>query len=97
MRINDQNLTGISSSQVEQTQATQPGNRQSRVGRAGGAGEDQVQLSNLAGSLQELAMDSPERAGQVEKLAKEYQEGRYSVDSAELSRKIVDDTMQGRA
>ncbi len=98
MRIDDQNLAGISSSQVDQAQATQAGSRQSRGNRAGGSGEDQVQLSSLAGSLRELsAVDDPERAGRVEKLAGEYQAGRYSVDSATLSREIVDDALKGRA
>jgi flagellar biosynthesis anti-sigma factor FlgM len=96
MRINDQNLAGISSSQPGRVQETETGSRQVRGGGAGGAGQDQVNLSNLAGSLSSLSPETPERTERLEKLSAEVRAGRYSVDAHEVSRKIVDDAIVGR-
>lgn len=95
MRINDQNLTGISSSQLGRTQETDPLGRQGRGGKFGSAGADEIRLSELAGSLQSLAADSPERAARLEKLAAAVEAGRYEVDSTTLARRIVDDALAG--
>ena len=96
MRINDQNLSGISSSQLGKTQETEALGRQGRGGKGGTASGDEVKLSSLAGSLQSLAADAPERAAYLEKLAADVQAGRYSVDSATLSQNIVDDALGNR-
>ena len=97
MRINDQNSSGISSSQLGRTQETESGGRQGRPGQAGSAGGDHVRLSNLADSLRSLSSDAPERAAHLEKLSAEVKAGRYSVDATALSNKIVSDALQGRA
>ena len=96
MRINDQNLTGISSSQLGRTQETESGNRHGRGAGPGAAGNDQVQLSSLAGSLQALTGETPERAAHLERLSAEVAAGRYTVDAQALSQKIVDEAIQNR-
>jgi len=96
MRINDQNLTGISSSRPDRTQESEAGNRHGRGGGSCGAGVDQVQLSNLAGSLSSLSPETPERTAHLEKLSAEVRTGRYAVDAHTLSREIVDDAIKSR-
>jgi anti-sigma28 factor (negative regulator of flagellin synthesis) len=97
MRINDQNLIGISSSPLVRTPETETGNRQGRAGGAGAAGGDQVQLSNLAGNLRSLSPETAERVAYLEKLSAEVRTGRYSVDAQAVSRSIVDDALENRA
>jgi anti-sigma28 factor (negative regulator of flagellin synthesis) len=103
MRADNQNPTGISSSQPVRTPETEAVNRQGPAGAssgppsgpAGPAGEDQVHLSDLAGRLRSLSSDTPERAAYLEKLSGEVEAGRYTVDALALSRKIIDDALQG--
>ena len=99
MRTDNQNPTGISSLQPGRTPETEAVNRQGPAGApsgpAGAAGEDQVHLSDLAGRLRSLSSDTPERAAYLEKLSGEVEAGRYTVDALALSRKILDDALQG--
>jgi hypothetical protein len=53
-----------------------------------------VQLSNLAGTLQELSVDSPEREALVEHLTAEYREGRYQPDPRETSSALITETLK---
>ena len=92
MKIHDQNLTGIAGSRLGGPDAVQNG--RSKPSRSEpGAGGDQVQISDLARSLQVQSPDSPERAAYLEKLAGEVAGGRYRVDALELSRRIVEDSL----
>ncbi|MBI4877183.1 MAG: flagellar biosynthesis anti-sigma factor FlgM [Acidobacteria bacterium] len=95
MRINDQNSTGISSSQIGRTQETEAGGRSGRAGGSAAAG-DQVELSSLAERLRETSADMPERAAYLRTLSAEIQAGEYQVDAAELGRKIVDSALAER-
>ena len=101
MRIDDPNAKGLPPGGT--IQGPSQSNHAARAGRtnpyagqqeASGVAGDQIELSNLAGKLSELQTDSPDRAKRLEKLALEVQSGRYRVDSAELSRRIVDDAIQ---
>ncbi len=89
MKIHDQNLTGIAGSRLGATEAVETGRKPSRSGP--GADGDQVQISDLARTLQLLSPDSPERAAHLDKLAEEVAGGRYRVDAREVSQRIVDD------
>ncbi len=89
MKIPDQNLTGIAGSRLGATEPVDTGRKSSKSGP--GAGGDQVQISDLARTLQLLSPDSPERAAHLEKLAEEVAGGRYRVDALEMSRRIVDE------
>lgn len=97
MRADNQNPTGISSSQPVRTPETEAVNRQGPAGApsgpAGPAGEDQLHLSDLAGRLRSLSSDTPERAAYLENLSAEIEAGRYTVDAQALSRKIIDDAL----
>jgi hypothetical protein len=96
MKVNDTNAAGISSSGLGHTQRVDEiaAKRQAENAKVQNQHEDRVQLSDLAGSLQELGADSPEREAMVERLAAEYAEGRYKPDPVETSRAIVSDTIK---
>jgi len=99
MRTDNKNLTGISASQLGRTPETEAVHRQGPAGApsgpAGPAREDQIHLFDLAGCLRSLSSDTPERAANLEKLSAEVEAGRYTVDAQALSRKIIDDALQG--
>jgi anti-sigma28 factor (negative regulator of flagellin synthesis) len=96
MRVNDPNTAGISSSGLGQTQRLDEtaARRQVESARTQANHEDRVQLSSLAGTLQELSVDSPEREELVEQLAAEYREGRYRPDPRETSSALITETLK---
>jgi anti-sigma28 factor (negative regulator of flagellin synthesis) len=96
MKVNDPNTAGISSSGLGQTQRLDEAaaRRQVESARNQANHEDRVQLSNLAGTLQELSVDSPEREILVEQLAGEYREGRYRPDPREISSALITETLK---
>ncbi len=97
MKINDSNIAGLGSQGIGKSQETEQGGRirQGRTAEAGPSSTDQVQLSNLSESLRASETESPERAAHLERLSAEVQAGRYHVDSAEVSKNIVDDSILG--
>ena len=96
MKVNDPNTAGISSSALGQTQRLDEAaaKRQAETARTQGGAEDRVQLSNLAGTLQELSAEAPEREALVEQLAAEYREGRYQPDPRETSSALITETLK---
>jgi anti-sigma28 factor (negative regulator of flagellin synthesis) len=96
MKVNDSNAAAINSSGLGHAQRVDEvaSKRAQERGRVHNQNEDQVQLSGLAGNLQELTADSPEREAMVERLAAEYRDGRYKADPAETSRAIVSDAVK---
>jgi anti-sigma28 factor (negative regulator of flagellin synthesis) len=96
MKVNDPNTAGISSSSLGQTQRLDElaARRQVENARTQANNEDRVQLSNLAGTLQELSVDSPEREALVEHLTAEYREGRYQPDPRETSSALITETLK---
>lgn len=96
MKVNDPNTAGISSSSLGQTQRLEDiaARRQVETARTQANNEDRVQLSNLAGTLQELSVDSPEREALVEHLTAEYREGRYQPDPRETSSALITETLK---
>ena len=53
------------------------------------AGSDHVSISPLAQALQSLRADSPARQARLDAIANQVENGTYKVDSAELSRSII--------
>lgn len=96
MKVNDPNTAGISSAGLGQTQRLDEAaaKRQVETSRTSANYEDRVQLSSLAGTLQELSVDSPEREALVEQLGAEYQEGRYQPDPRETSSALITESLK---
>lgn len=95
MRVNDPSITGASTSQT-----TGPDKAHGAETVAGGRSAaakrrenttDHVSLSDLSARLRAAEIESPERTSRLEQLALEVRQGRYQLDSAATSRRLVDD------
>ena len=97
MKINDANVAGLGSQGIGKAQEAEHGAgvRQSRIGDGSSTSADKVQLSNLSETLRASESESPERAAHLERLSADVQAGRYHVDSAKLSKSIVQDSIKG--
>ena len=92
MKINDANVGGTGAAQAANAVGgVAAAKAQPKVG-AGNAPTDEVQLSNLSAQIRAEDTNSPERAAQLEKLSAAIAAGTYRVDTAELSRNIIDDS-----
>ena len=91
-RVQNELAAGTSTTRTERTVGSQGIDR---PGTAAGSqvaqgSSDQVRFSSLAGRIVRLeAVQSAERAGRIQELSKLYADNRYTVDSAELSRRVV--------
>lgn len=96
MKVNDNNLSSLGSSNVSQTARSQETERnlQSRAGASNPVTGDDVHLSELVRSLRSLAADSPERQARLEQIARAYASGNYQVDPQATASKIVDDALE---
>ncbi|MBK9166924.1 MAG: flagellar biosynthesis anti-sigma factor FlgM [Bryobacterales bacterium] len=95
MKINDR--IDLSTSQLGQTRGAEgtygPGGR-TGVRTPGGAGEDQADVSRLAGALTDaITGAAPERAARVEQLRLDVQSGRYEPDAQAIARGVVTDAL----
>ena len=97
MKINDANVAGLGSQGIEKSKDAEQGARvrQGRTGDGSSSSADKVQLSSLGETLRASESESPERAAHLERLSAEVQAGRYHVDSAELSKSIIQDSIKG--
>lgn len=89
----DNNPGGLN---LDRAGSAAPANRNSSGAPDNGHGAnalDQINLSGLSQQLRALETDSPERAETVRALAAAFAAGAYQVDAAEVSRRIVDDTI----
>jgi hypothetical protein len=101
MRVNDPNVGALGPETLRGTGATQPAEalRSARGGRGpagSGDGTDRVALSEWSGRVQELAVDSPERAARIEKLSAEVRTGRYQADPLLVSQRLVEEALKPR-
>jgi hypothetical protein len=72
-----------------------PGERGAAV-QGPGAAADRVHLSELTHRLsQTLGSGNPRRAALLERLAAEFQAGRYRVDAAAVSQSLVEEALRG--
>ncbi|MBM3746375.1 MAG: flagellar biosynthesis anti-sigma factor FlgM [Acidobacteria bacterium] len=105
MRVPD--LYGVGDADAGQSAATQaskarqaeqvtPKGAQADPAARAARESDQVQLSDLTERLsQMLGTSDPDRAARLERLAAEVQSGKYQVDAAAVSRKLVDEALRG--
>lgn len=101
MRVNDPNTSGVAPEALggHGVGKAQEAARPARAGAAGRSGSaagetpDRVALSELSSKVRELAVDAPERAARLERLAVEVGAGRYQVDALELSRRLVEEAL----
>jgi anti-sigma28 factor (negative regulator of flagellin synthesis) len=101
LKIHDAYLPGSGPSHIKPTDsasqtAPAPAVR-SESERKGAVGKaDSIGLSDLSVRLLELVrVESPERAAHIERLAEQVRSGRYHVDALAVSRRIVDEALQG--
>ncbi|HYZ87292.1 MAG TPA: flagellar biosynthesis anti-sigma factor FlgM [Bryobacteraceae bacterium] len=95
MKIQDSNVSNLTSTGVGKSAEVEGGARGNRAGAAGAATSDQVSLSDLSSAIRAAQSDSPERTAHLEKLSADFQTGRYKVDAQALSKAIVNDAIKG--
>jgi anti-sigma28 factor (negative regulator of flagellin synthesis) len=97
MKVNESSLNQAAASQLGKTQqpaAVKPGGPTKGGEAQPRQQSDQVQLSDFSSRLlQTSGAQSPSRAAKVEKLAADYQAGRYQPNSQATSQRIVDDAI----
>jgi flagellar biosynthesis anti-sigma factor FlgM len=89
----DNNLGGLN---LDRAGSAAPANRYTSGAPDNGQGansHDQINLSDLSQQLRSLETDSPERTEKVRALAAAFAAGTYKVDAAEVSRRLVDDSI----
>jgi hypothetical protein len=95
MKINDR--IDLSTSQLGQSRGLDgtygPGGR-TRIRTPGAGGEDQADVSRLAGALTDaISGAAPERAARIERLRLDVQSGRYEPDAQATARGLVADAL----
>jgi len=99
MRIQDRTSLGPSAAETARQAETQKAARDN-AGQSGAAGSsegDRVELSSALGRLSSaLATHGSQRAGRVQALANDYQNGRYHPDSAATSRAMITESLAAR-
>ncbi len=92
MKVNEQigKNSAYGVGKAQETDAAQQSGRSRQQKSGGPAGADSADISSTAGVLQS---DASARASKVEELKDAVQSGSYQVDSAAVSRRIVDETM----
>jgi anti-sigma28 factor (negative regulator of flagellin synthesis) len=104
MKINDSSSQGlpqgIQQAQTNRAAETAPLSRTNNYGKvaeSASGGSDQLQLSNLAGKIQASLDGSSGRTQYLEKLALDVKSGSYQVNSQDLSKSIIDDSISNKA
>lgn len=94
MKINDSNINGLASPGIGKAQEADAASRgRGKNVNGSDSTSDRVELSNLSASIRAEDAESPERAAHIEKLAADYEAGRYNPDPLEVSKKIVADAL----
>jgi flagellar biosynthesis anti-sigma factor FlgM len=101
MRVNDQNLQGLggagaaglgSTNRTGSSEAVSSGGATRRTEQTTNDG-DRIQLSGLSQALQVELEDTPERLAKVDQLREAVQSGTYQPNSAEVSKKLIDESL----
>ena len=96
MKVNDPGSNPLGATQIGGARPAETGlDKTGRQPDSLTTAKDEVSLSDLSGRLRELDSESPERAARLERLAAEVKSGRYNVDPAEVSHRIVNDALKG--
>ncbi len=97
VKVNEASLNQAAAPQLNKTAHAEPveaGGPKKPGESQRGAESDQAQISDLSGRLlQVLNAESPQRAARLESLSAEYRAGKYQVDAAAVSRRLVDDAL----
>ena len=98
MRIDDKNLSSAAAAGLGRTQGTEQSKQATHRGALGEAGipgqGDQVQLSNLAETVQSLEPGSAAAKARLDELAKLVAGGKYSPDAGVVADKLIDDSIE---
>jgi len=105
MRIDDNNLSGISSSAAGGSQKVRAANHDSSTAAKPGevgTSQDEVRLSSVAGGVSagSLGADQPvsaERSARIEQLTKLVQSGNYNPDPEKVADSMIQDMLSGTA
>jgi anti-sigma28 factor (negative regulator of flagellin synthesis) len=94
MKVSNQDLASLGATGAGSTQGTQKTGSGSSNAAGRGGSSDRVDFSSTLGSLSR-AMNSHEsgREAKVQALASQYQSGKYTSDSAAISRGIISEAM----
>ena len=103
MRIDNNDLSGISSSAAGASQKVRPANEQGSSAAASGksaSGRDEVQLSSVADHVNAsgLSVDQPsstEHAARIAQLTKLVQGGQYHPDPGKVADSMIGDMLSG--
>jgi anti-sigma28 factor (negative regulator of flagellin synthesis) len=95
MKIQDPNVSGLSTGGVGKAAELEGSRQAKRAEQAQSQSGDSVALSGLSAALAAAQSESPERAAQLEKLSLEVESGRYKVDAKQLARAVIKDAFQG--
>ena len=95
IRIQNDGLSGTSASQAERVQGSAIGSGSTlKAGSGLSSGGDHVSISSLSESIAAAGhADEVQQASRVRQLGALYQSGQYRVDSAQLSRSLVSQSL----
>jgi len=103
MRIDNNNLAGIQSSAAGASQQIRPADKQNAGTasvKSGDRGNDEVQLSSVAGRVSAGNLDtdstvSSERSARIDQLTQLVQSGQYNPDPEKVADSIIRDMLPG--
>jgi flagellar biosynthesis anti-sigma factor FlgM len=95
MTINPNNVPGTAvPTKTDHVQSLQPAAGTDGKAKTGGASGDRVEISSLTGQLsQALGAPDTSRAAYVSRITEAVRSGKYQVDSAAISRNLVDEAL----
>lgn len=93
MKIDDRNAANLNPAGVDRTRPadvaeTQPGQRSDKQAGAAGGG-DRVALSDLSVRLRELSESAAAREERIERLAAQFEAGKYDPDPAAVADALI--------
>ena len=97
-RVQNELAAGTSSARTERSPGTAGLDRsgQAASGRAAAGSSDRIQLSSLADQILRVeGAQTAARTSRVQELGKAYAAGRYTVDPAQLSHRMVSEWLAG--
>lgn len=97
MKIQDQNLTGTSASQLNRTQSLEGVGRSYRPNSARDASLDRVEVSDMADRVLNLIdMEARQRAAHVDRIRQAYQSGQFRANPDAIARGLLLEATQNQ-
>lgn len=95
MKIQDQNLTGTSASQLNRTQSVEGIGRAHQPYSAREASLDRVEMSEMADKVLNLMdIEARQRAAHVDRISEAYHSGKYRANPDAIARGLVREATQ---